>query len=138
MLPFTYEMFDAYQRYKANEQIIADRRFEYSFAVGQLTDESTDGDYEEVNFLKGVLQDTMNANFTEYEQRLIDVYIHNVVRNDTKDRKTSEMKKKKSVRFANEDTNNLRVRLEQMMNQTFTVDERKRMGDMLADYQKML
>lgn len=77
MLPFTYEMFDAYQRYKANEQI-ANRRFEYNFAVGQLTDESTDGDYEEVNFLKGVLQDTMNANFTEYEQRLIDVYIHNV------------------------------------------------------------
>lgn len=138
MLPFTYEMFDAYQRYKANEQI-SNRRFEYNFAIGQLTDESTDGDYEEVNFLKGVLQDTMSANFTEYEQRLIDVYIHNVVRNNTKDQKTSEMKKKKkSVRFANDDTNNLRVRFEQMMNQTFTVDERKRMGDMLADYQTML
>lgn len=137
MLPFTYEMFDAYQRYKANEQI-ANRRFEYNFAIGQLTDESTDGDYEEVNFLKGVLQDTMNANFTEYEQRLIDVYIHNVVRNVTKDRKTSEMKKKKRVRFANEDTNNLRIRFEQVMNQTFTIDEQKKMGDTLGNYQTML
>lgn len=137
MLPFTYEMFDAYQRYKANEQI-ANRRFEYNFAIGQLTDESTDGDYDEVNFLKGVLQDTMNANFTEYEQRLIDVYIHNVVRNVTKDRKTSEMKKKKRVRFANEDTNNLRIRFEQVMNQTFTIDEQKKMGDTLGNYQTML
>ena len=136
MLPFTYEMFDAYQRYNTNEQI-ANPRFEYNFAIGQLTDESTEGDYEEVNFLKGVLQDTVKANFTEYEQRLIDVYIHNVVHNVTKDRKTSKMNRTKRVRFTNED-NNLRIRFEQMMNQTFAVDERKKTGDMLADYQTML
>lgn len=82
MLPFTNEMFDAYQRYKANKDI-SNRRFEYNFAIGQLTDESTDGDYEEVNFLKGVLRDAINANFTEYEQRLIDVYVHTVVKDES-------------------------------------------------------
>lgn len=48
------------------------------------------------------------------------------------------MKKKKRVRFANEDTNNLRIRFEQVMNQTFTIDEQKKIGDTLGNYQTML
>ena len=138
MLPFTYEMFDAYGRYKTNKEV-ADRRFEYNYAIGQLTDESTKGDYEEVNYLKGALHDTINANFTEYEQKLIDAYIHRVVHNVTKDRKTMGMKmsRKRCERFVNED-DNLRIGFEEMMKQSLEVDERKKVVDVLADYQRML
>ena len=69
MLPFTYEMFDVYQRYKQN-QIYKNYDFDYNFAIAQLTDESTDGDYEEVNYLK----ECMNNLITPYELNLINDY----------------------------------------------------------------
>ena len=51
MLPFTSEMYEVYQIYKLNEQLY-NLKFEYNTAIGQLTDESTEGDFNEIKFLK--------------------------------------------------------------------------------------
>ena len=71
MLPFTYEMFNVYQRYEQN-QIYKNYEFDYQFAIAQLTDESTDGDYEEVNYLKECMD--RNCIFTPEQLKLINDY----------------------------------------------------------------
>lgn len=73
MLPFTYQMYHAYRRYVSNEQI-QNARFDYNFAVGQLNDESTDGDFEEVNYLKNVYERFRSASFSTHELELVDEY----------------------------------------------------------------
>tara|TARA_Y100000996_G_C22431993_1_gene606080 strand:- start:579 stop:812 length:234 start_codon:yes stop_codon:yes gene_type:complete len=72
MLPFTYEMFNVYQRYKKQNQIYKNYEFDYQFAIAQLTDESTDGDYEEVNYLKECMD--RNCIFTPEQLKLINDY----------------------------------------------------------------
>ena len=69
MLPFTYEMFNVYQCYKQN-QIYKNYEFDYYFEIAQLTDESTEGDYAEVNYLK----ECMNNYFTPEQLKLINDY----------------------------------------------------------------
>lgn len=46
MLPFTYAMYKDYEN----------ARFEYEYAIAQLSDESTLGDFREIEFLKKRLQ----------------------------------------------------------------------------------
>ena len=71
MLPFTSEMYEVYQMYKLNKQF-HNLEFEHNTAIGQLTDESTDGDFNEINFLmitdKAICQlhKIMNKNNSEY------------------------------------------------------------------------
>lgn len=66
MLPFTSEMYEVYQMYKLNKEF-KNLEFEYNTAIGQLTDESTDGDFNEIN----VLKDLMKKYFSEHQQKLI-------------------------------------------------------------------
>ena len=70
MLPFTSEMYEVYQMYKLNEQLY-NFKFEYNTAIGQLTDESTEGDFNEIKFLKHSITNLMNNYFSEYQQKLI-------------------------------------------------------------------
>ena len=69
MLPFTYEMFNIYQQYKQNH-IYQSYEFDYKFAIAQLTDESTEGDYVEIKYLK----ECMNNYFTPEQLKLINDY----------------------------------------------------------------
>lgn len=69
MLPFTSEMYEVYQMYKLNKQF-HNLEFEHNTAIGQLTDESTDGDFNEINFLK----DLMKTYFSEHQQNIIIEY----------------------------------------------------------------
>ena len=48
MKPFTYNMFNNYYK---NKDIYNRWYFEYTFAIGALTDVSTNSDYEEINFI---------------------------------------------------------------------------------------
>lgn len=64
MLPFTYEMYDCYCNEELNMKI-NNALFEYNHALGQLTDESTKGDFDEINYLKECLDEL------EYERQLI-------------------------------------------------------------------
>ena len=48
MKPFTYNMFNNYYK---NKDIYNIWYFEYTFAIGALTDVSTNSDYEEINFI---------------------------------------------------------------------------------------
>ena len=73
MLPFTYQMYHAYRRYVSNEHI-HNARFDYNFAVAQLNDESTDGDFEEVNYLKNVYERFRSASVSTHELKLVDEY----------------------------------------------------------------
>lgn len=73
MLPFTYQMYHAYRRYVSNEHI-QNARFDYNFAVGQLNDESTVGDFEEVNYLKNVYERFRSASFSTHELELVEKY----------------------------------------------------------------
>lgn len=73
MLPFTYEMFDVYHSYKQNQykqNQYKNYEFDYNFAIAQLTDESTESDYAEINYLK----ECMNNLITPYELNLINDY----------------------------------------------------------------
>lgn len=51
MRPFTYEMYNTYY----DEAFITKMKlleFEYIYAIGQLTDESTEGDFDDITYLK--------------------------------------------------------------------------------------
>lgn len=51
--PITHEM----MKNKCELSLIEKTRFEYNYAIAQLTDESTQGDYDEINYLKQLLND---------------------------------------------------------------------------------
>lgn len=70
MLPFTQEMYDVYQKYMSNSNEIEHKKFEYNFALGQLDDDSTTGDYGEVEYLC----DALRTIFTKDDQKLFDDY----------------------------------------------------------------
>lgn len=67
MHPFTYEMYNCYYNEELNINI-KNALFEYNHAIGQLTDDSTKGDFDEIRYLKECL------NELEHERRLIDEY----------------------------------------------------------------
>jgi hypothetical protein len=66
MFPFTYEMFDAFSKCSSIsidniQRHIEYLKFEHEIAIGQLNDESTDGDYKEINYIKGSLDDYVRS-----------------------------------------------------------------------------
>lgn len=70
MFPFTHEMFMVYHKYKTSTQL-QNLNDEYNYAIAQLTDESTDGDYADISYLKQCLTDMMNECFSPHEQKLL-------------------------------------------------------------------
>ena len=67
MKQFTYHMFNNYCKHK---DLYNRWYFEYTSAIGALTDESTKGDYEEINFIKSKL-DQLEIYIKPYEECLI-------------------------------------------------------------------
>lgn len=68
MHAFTYEMFNAFTNSKKCPTTIEDiqrhieyLKFEYDTAIGQLNDESTVGDYKEINYLNESLSDHIRS-----------------------------------------------------------------------------
>ena len=66
MKPFTYNMFNNYYK---NKDIYNIWYFEYTFAIGALTDVSTNSDYEEINFIDRKL-DKLEIYIKPYEECL--------------------------------------------------------------------
>lgn len=54
MKSFTHEMFNNYYQHKDSYNRWY---FEYTSAIGALSDESTKGDYNEISFIKGELDE---------------------------------------------------------------------------------
>lgn len=67
MFPFTQEMFQIYQKYKNNDEVIKND-FEYNFAISQFVceDEPTMSDRNEMNYLLDRLKRSF-SNDHEYE-----------------------------------------------------------------------
>lgn len=65
MHPFTYKMFNAVSKCPTSVEDIQRHieylKFEHDIAIGQLNDESTDGDHKEINYLKESLDDHMRS-----------------------------------------------------------------------------
>lgn len=62
MKQFTLKMFHDYCNHKNSY----DRwSYEYAYAIGALTDESTNGDYEDIKFIKKKLDELKNLLYTQ-------------------------------------------------------------------------
>lgn len=57
MQPITEPKLHEIMKNKYELSLIEKTRFEYNYAIAQLTDESTKGDYDEINYLKQLLND---------------------------------------------------------------------------------
>ena len=73
MLPFTQEMYEAYKEYKSNKEL-QNLEFDYNYAIAQINDESTKGDFNEIKMLKEFISSMMNDKFSEHEQHCISEY----------------------------------------------------------------
>lgn len=70
MLPFTHEMYEAYKEYKSNKEL-QNLEFDYNYAIAQVNDEYTKGDFNEIKMLKEFISSMMNDKFSEHEQKCI-------------------------------------------------------------------
>lgn len=66
MRPFTFDMFNAYQKMKVVHNHPTYN--EYMYAISQLSDESTASDYNEIKFLKELIIPYTNIEHTKSEQ----------------------------------------------------------------------
>lgn len=55
MLPFTYNMYQAYQNKNYINQNYREQLYNYHYELDNLSDESTPGDYSEINYLRNYL-----------------------------------------------------------------------------------
>ena len=73
MLPFTQEMYEVYNEYRSNKEL-QNLEFDYNYAIAQISDDSTNGEFNEIKFLKELFKDAMNDRFSEKEQNCIMEY----------------------------------------------------------------